>query len=129
MDLSKKEHVLSEKLVDIFFKVHRAYGPGLFESAYEEMICYELRKHNIPYERQKSVPLIYEDVKLEVGYRADIIVDKSVIIEIKSIDAIASIHYKQLLTYLRLADLRLGLLVNFNMSLIKDGIHRVANNL
>lgn len=123
------ENEISKLVVDLFFKIHKQYGPGLFEIVYEEIFCYEWNKNGIPYIRQKAIPLVHEEIKMEAGFRADIIIDNKVIIELKSIDALAPVHYKQLLTYLKLTDLRLGLLVNFNVAFIKDGIHRIANSL
>ena len=123
------ENEISEILVDIFLKVHRTMGPGLFESVYEAAICYELDKAKIEYKRQPGIVVYYEKVELDLGFRADIIVEEKVIIEIKSIEAIAAVHHKQLLTYLKLTNLKLGLLVNFNVSLIKNGITRIVNNL
>jgi GxxExxY protein len=104
-------------------------GPGLLESAYEECLFYELKKFNLLIEKQKPLPLIYEEVQLEIGYRLDIIIENKLILEIKSVDALNEIHFAQLLTYLKLTDCRLGLLINFNVNLIKNGIRRVVNNL
>lgn len=123
------ENEISKILVNIFLKVHRTLGPGLLESVYEAAICYELDKSEIKYRRQAEVAVMYENVKMDLGFRADIIVENKVIIEIKSIEAIAPIHHKQLLTYLKLTGIKLGLLVNFNVVLIRDGITRIANNL
>lgn len=123
------ENEISKILVDIFLKVHRNLGPGLLESVYEEVICYELAKLNVPFKRQQGILVEYEGIKMEDGFRADIIVDSKVIIEIKSVEMLAPVHHKQLLTYLRLTNLKLGLLVNFNVDLIKDGIVRLVNNL
>jgi len=123
------ENEVAKILVDIFLKVHKTFGPGLFESVYEAAICYELDKLNINYQRQQGIVAIYEDKILDLGFRADIIIENKVIVEIKSIETLAPVHYKQLLTYLRLTDLKLGLLVNFNVDLIKDGVHRIVNNL
>jgi len=123
------ENEIARDLVDIFLKIHKHLGPGLLESVYEEVICYELTQRQINFSRQKAISVIYEDVKMDMGFRADLIVDNKVIIEIKSIEAIAPVHPKQLLTYLRLSDKKLGLLVNFNVDLIKNGIHRIVNNL
>jgi GxxExxY protein len=123
------ENEISKVLVNIFYKVHNKLGPGLLESVYEETICYELRKANIYYDRQKEIDVFYENIKMDLGFRADIIVLDKVIVEIKSIENLLPVHYKQLLTYLRLTKLKLGLLVNFNVNLIKDGIHRIVNNL
>jgi GxxExxY protein len=123
------ENEISATLVNIFLKVHRELGPGLLESVYEEIVCFELAEAGLTFTRQQAIPVIYQNKKLEIGFRADIIVENKVIIEIKSIDTIAPVHKKQLLTYLKLTDIKLGLLVNFNVNLIKDGICRVVNNL
>ena len=123
------ENEISKILVDIFIKIHSRLGPGLLESVYETVLCYELTKADLQYKRQQGIQVVYDDVKLDLGFRADIIVEQKVIIEIKSVEAITPVFFKTLLTYLRLTDKKLGLLVNFNVSLIKDGITRVANNL
>ena len=123
------ENEITGTLVDIFIKVHSALGPGLLESVYEEAICYELDKRGIKYKRQRGIPVIYEDVKMEIGFRADIIVEDKVIVELKSVEAIAPVFAKTLLTYLRLTNIKAGLLVNFNVPLVKDGITRIVNNL
>ena len=117
------ENELSKIIVNCCYKIHSALGPGLLESVYE------LQKANLKLTRQQGIPLTYEGVKMDLGFRADVIVEASVIIEIKSIEAIASVHQKQLLTYLRVTGLKLGLLVNFNEALIKSGIQRIVNNL
>jgi len=123
------ENELSRIIVDAAFKIHNTFGPGLFESVYEATIAYELRNRGCHVVTQRGVPVIYEEVKMDVGFRADIIVNSKVIVEVKSIEALGKVHSKQLLTYLRLTDMRLGLLINFNVSLIKEGIRRVVNNL
>ena len=123
------ENEISKLVVDLCFKIHKQYGPGLFESVYEEIFSYQWSKNEIPFTRQQGIPLVHEEIKLEAGFRADFIIDNKVIIELKSIEALAPVHYKQVLTYLKLSNLKLGLLVNFNVDLIKDGIHRVVNNL
>jgi GxxExxY protein len=123
------ENELSKLIVDLCFKIHTHYGPGLFESVYEEIFCYEWNKNKIPYLRQCAVPLIHENMKMEAGFRADIIVDNKVIIEFKSLETLAEVHFKQMLTYLKLTTCRLGLLINFNTALLKNGIHRIVNNL
>jgi GxxExxY protein len=123
------ENEISKILVDIFVRVHSALGPGLLESVYEEVICFELEKNGLKHKRQHGIPVFYNDVKMEIGFRADIIVEDKVIIEIKSVDILAPVHHKQLLTYLKLMDIKLGLLVNFNVNLVKEGIVRIANNL
>jgi len=123
------ENDLAKILVNIFLKVHRTLGPGLLESVYESAICHELDKSQIKYSRQKDIPIIYDNVNLNLGFRADLIIDEKLIIEIKSIEEIAPIHQKQILTYLKLTNAKLGLLVNFNVVLIKNGITRIVNNL
>ena len=123
------ENEIAKLVVDVCFKIHYKYGPGLFESVYEEIFCYEWQKTGIPFVRQQAIPLVHEEIKLEVGFRADIIIDNKVIVELKSIEALAPVHFKQVQTYLKLTDLKLGLLINFNVNLIKDGIHRIVNKL
>jgi GxxExxY protein len=123
------ENELSRIVVDCCYKIHTSLGPGLLESVYEHLLSYELVKQNLYIKRQQGIPVIYEDVKMDLGFRADIIVENKLIIEIKSVEAVAPVHKKQLLTYLKLTGLKLGLLVNFNEALIKTGIHRVVNNL
>ena len=123
------ENQIAKIVVDCAFKVHTALGPGLLESVYQAALAYELVQRGLLISVEQGIPAAYEDVKLELGFRADIIVENKVIIECKSIEALAPVHGKILLTYLRLADMRLGLLINFNVTLIKDGIRRVVNNL
>lgn len=123
----QKENDLAKLVLDVCFKVHRQYGPGLFESVYEEIVFYELIKEGLGVERQKAIPLVHETIKLEAGFRADIIVEKVLLIEIKSIETLADIHYKQVQTYLKLTGIKLGLLINFNTGLLKDGIKRIIN--
>jgi GxxExxY protein len=123
------ENEISKILVDIFIKVHSKLGPGLLESVYEAAICFELECLGINYQRQQGIEVWYENVKMDLGFRADIIVEQKVIIEIKSVESITPVFFKTLLTYLRLTNKKLGLLVNFNVNLIKDGITRVVNNL
>ncbi len=123
------ENEISKIIFDCALKIHKLLGPGLLESAYEECLFYELKKTNLRVEKQKPLPLIYEDVKLEIGYRTDIIIENKVIIEVKSVDALNDIHFAQILTYLKLSNCKLGMLINFNVTLIKNGIKRVVNNL
>ncbi len=123
------ENELSKIIVNSCYQIHTRLGPGLFESVYEQILEYELIKEGLFIQRQHPIPVIWDDQKLDQGFRADIIVENKVIIEIKSIEGIAPVHQKQLLTYLRLTNLKLGLLVNFNNALIKDGIQRIVNNL
>jgi len=123
------ENDISKVIVDCCYKIHTELGPGLLESVYEEVLYYELTKRGFKCSRQKGIPVIYQGIKMDIGFRADIIVENKVIIEIKSIEEIAPVHKKILLTYLKLTELKLGLLVNFSKELIKDGITRVVNNL
>ena len=123
------ENDVAKQIVDVAFKIHTTYGPGLLESVYEKIMAYELQKRGIRVRRQQGIPVIHETIKMDLGFRADLIVEDKVVVEIKSIEVIAPVHKKQLLTYLRLADKRLGLLINFNVELIKNGISRVVNQL
>ena len=124
-----KENEIATIIVDAAYGVHIQLGPGLLESVYETAMAHELTKRGMGIRRQQGMPVIYDTIRMEMGFRADLIVNGKVIIEIKSIEAIAPVHRKQLLTYLRLTDKRLGLLINFNVDLIKNGITRVVNNL
>lgn len=123
------ENEIASQIVDVAYKIHVKIGPGLLESVYEALLIHELRKRGLQVEAQKPIPVIYEGIKLEVGFRADLIVEDKVIVEIKSVEVVMPVHKKQLLTYLRLTDKRLGLLINFGENLTKDGITRVANGL
>ena len=123
------ENEIASKVVDLCFRIHKQYGPGLYESVYEEIFCYEWGKTGIAYLRQHAVPLIHESIEMQVGFRADLIINKRVILEFKSVELLSEVHFKQVLTYLKLTNLKLGLLVNFNVPLIKNGIHRIVNNL
>lgn len=123
------ENELSKVVFDAALEVHKSLGPGLLESAYEECLSHELRKTGLRVEKQKPLPLIYEEVHLEVGYRVDILLENKVVIEIKSVDALTDVHLAQVLTYLKLSDCKLGMLINFNVAMIKNGIKRVANKL
>ena len=123
------ENELSKVVFDAALEVHKSLGPGLLESAYEECLAYELRKTGLRVEKQRPLPLIYEEVHLEVGYRVDILLENKVVIEIKSVDALTDVHLAQVLTYLKLSDCKLGLLINFNVAMIKNGIKRIANKL
>ena len=120
---------LSRIIVNSCFNIHIALGPGLLESVYEEALAYELVNQNLLIRKQQALPAVYKQVRLDLGFRTDLIVEDKVIIEIKSIETIAPVHHKQLLTYLKLTGIKLGLLVNFNEALIKDGIHRIVNKL
>ena len=123
------ENELSKIVVDCIFKVHKNIGPGLLESAYEECLFYELSKTNLNIERQKPLPLFYETIKMEIGYRLDFLIDNKVVIEVKAVEALNDVHKAQVITYLKLSGTKLALLVNFNVVLIKDGIKRIVNNL
>jgi GxxExxY protein len=123
------ENEIAKQIVDVAFKIHTTFGPGLLESVCETVMAYELQKRGLRVRRQQAIPVVYEDVKMDLGFRADLIVEDKVVVEIKSVEAIAPVHKKQLLTYLRLTDKRLGLLINFNVELIKNGITRVVNGL
>jgi GxxExxY protein len=116
---------LSRTLVDSAFKVHHALGPGLLESVYEAYLCVELAKRSIRYERQVPIPVIYDGEKIDAGLRLDLLIDCQLIVELKAVDRLLPIHQSQLLTYLKLADIRLGLLINFNVALFKQGIRRI----
>ena len=120
---------LSSKIIGAAIEVHRTLGPGLLESAYEECICYELELRRIKFERQKALPIIYKGKRLDCGYRLDIVIDNKIIVELKSIEKIEPIHKAQLLSYLKLSGQKLGLLLNFNVSVMKDGIVRLVNQL
>ena len=123
------ENELSKIIVDLSYKIHTKLGPGLLESVYEAILYHELTKRNLKVERQKPIPVIWDDIHLDIGFRSDLIVEEKVIIEIKSVEKISTVHLKQLLTYIRITDLRLGLLINFNEALIKNGIKRVVHGL
>jgi len=118
---------LSYRIIGAAMEVHRHLGPGLLKSAYEECLCHELRLQGIPFERQKPLPVNYKGIQLDCGYKLNILVDKLVILEVMAVEEIAPIHEAQLLTYLKLSDLWLGLLINFNVEVLKDGIHRMVN--
>jgi len=123
------ENEISSIIVNTAYHVHYKLGPGLLESVYEEIMYYELRKQGLNVERQQSIPIIWDELKLEIGFRADLIIENKVIVELKSVETIAPVHPKQLLTYLKVAGIRLGLLINFNEPFIKNGITRIVNNL
>ncbi|PYS38969.1 MAG: GxxExxY protein [Acidobacteria bacterium] len=123
------ENEVAKQVVDVSYKIHTGFGPGLLESVYETIMAYELQKRGLQVIRQQPIPVVYEDIRMELGFRADLIIENRVVVEVKSVEAIAPVHKKQLLTYLHLTDKRLGLLINFNVDLIKDGITRVVNGL
>ncbi len=121
------EDEISKIVFEAALKVHKTLGPGLLESTYEECLFYELKKYDLFVEKQKPLPLIYEEVKLDIGYRLDIIIENKFIVEVKSVEALNDVHLAQLLTYLKLSDCKLGLLINFNVKLLKEGVRRVIN--
>lgn len=123
------ENEIAKILFESALEVHRELGPGLFESVYEEILFYELTQRGLYVERQKAVPVYYKEVKMDVGFRIDLLVEETVIVEIKSVEELARVHFKQVLTYLKLTKSKLGLLINFNEDLLKDGFRRVVNGL
>lgn len=110
-------------------ELHRKVGPGLLESAYENALAYELKELGLMVQQQMPMPFVYKEIKMNVGYRIDLLVENKVIVEIKSLENLAPVHFSQLLTYLKLSEKKLGLLINFNTKILKEGIHRLANNL
>jgi len=126
---AQKINALSRHVIGAAIDVHREIGPGLLESAYEECLCYELLQKGLKFQRQVEVPVNYKEVKLNCGYRVDILVEDVLILELKTVDRIHPIHEAQLLTYLKLMDKKLGLLINFNVPVLKVGIKRIVNNL
>ena len=123
------ENSVARDIVDAAYRVHTTLGPGLLESVYEAALAYELEKRGLRVTRQQAVPAVYEEVQIHTAFYADLIVEDSVIVEVKAVENITPVHKMQLLTYLKLADKHLGLLINFNVFLIKDGITRIANGL
>ena len=124
-----EENRLAAVAVDLCFKIHKRFGPGLFESVYESIFCHEWEKTGIEIWRQRGVRVIYDEIDMGIGFIPDLVLGGKLILELKSVDKIAEVHHKQLLTYLRLTNIKLGLLINFNVPLIKDGITRLVNNL
>ncbi len=123
------ENEIAKAVVNSAFDIHSTLGPGLFESVYENILAYELRKKGFTVEQQRGVPVVWDDQRIRLGFRADLFVNRKLIVEVKSIEALAPVHAKQLRTYLILTDYRLGLLINFNVELIKFGLKRVVNGL
>jgi len=128
--MANKERLnrITESIIDAAIEVHRALGPGLLESAYEACLAFELAQRGLKVEQQKPLPVVYREVKLDCGYRLDLLVEEEVIVEIKSVERLMPIHQAQLLSYLRLSGHRVGLLLNFNVKVLKDGIRRLVNN-
>ncbi|MBS1626131.1 MAG: GxxExxY protein [Bacteroidetes bacterium] len=129
MDRRQEIEALASKLVNIAFKIHTELGPGLFESVYEEVFCIELMREGIAFKRQHPIDIYYLEHRIESAFRVDIFVDETIILELKSVEELHKVHHKQLQTYLKLTGIRLGLLINFNEALIKDGIKRIVNGL
>ena len=123
------ENELSRLALNICFGIHKQYGPGLFESVYEEIFCHEWEKTGVLFSRQKGSPVIHENRRMNVGFRADVILDGKLLLEIKSVEALADIHFKQVVTYLKLSGIKLGLLINFNEVMLKNGIRRIVNGM
>ena len=121
------ENDISQQIINCSIQVHKNLGPGLLESAYEECLAYELKKQDLI--RQKPLPLIYEEISMDIGYRVDLFVQEKVIVELKAVESLTNVHMAQLLTYLRLSKCKLGLLINFNVALLKDGVKRMVNGL
>lgn len=117
---------LTNQIIGLAIEVHRQLGPGLLESAYEECLCYELKDHGIAFRRQVPLPIIYKSMRLDCGYRMDIVVDKSLVLELKTVEQLLPVHEAQLLTYLKLSELKIGLLLNFNTAVLKNGIKRMV---
>lgn len=115
---------ITHEIIDSAYKVHTALGPGLLESAYQACLCYELKKKGFKVESEKPLPLVYEEVKLDCGYRIDLLVENSVIVELKTVDQFTDVHQAQILTYMKLSKAKYGLLINFNVKSLKDGIKR-----
>ena len=123
------ENEISYKIIGAAINVHKSIGPGLLEQAYESALAYELQEIDLNVQQQKSMPFVYKDVHQDIGYRIDLMVNNKVIVEIKSVESLAPVHYAQTLTYLRLSNLKLALLINFNSKILKNSIHRIVNNL
>lgn len=123
------ENDLSYKTIGAALEIHKVVGAGLLESAYENALAFELREIGLEVKQQVPMPFVYKDVKQDVGYRIDLVINDKILVEVKSVETLAPVHYAQTLTYLKLSGLKLGLLINFNTSVLKDGIHRIVNNL
>lgn len=123
------ENLVAKRVLDACFTIHRALGPGMLESIYERVLAFEVRQAGLRFRRQAPVPVIYNGTTIGIGFRADLIVEESVVVEIKSIEFVLPLHKKQVLSYLRLLDMKLALLVNFNSPLLREGITRIVNNL
>jgi len=126
-EIKDKSNIISNKIIGSAIEVHKTLGPGLLESIYEECLCYEIKKQNLKFERQVNLPVIYKELKLDAGYRLDILVENLVIVELKAVEHIIPVHKAQLLTYLKITKKWLGLLMNFNVPVLKDSIERIVN--
>jgi GxxExxY protein len=124
-----RENVVAKQVVEAAYRIHTQLGPGLLESVYEQVLAYELVQRGLDIRRQHPVPVVYDEIKMATGFRVDLLVDGCVIVEIKSVRELAPVHFKQLLTYVRLADVRLGIMLNFGESQMRHGIKRVVNGL
>jgi len=127
MEKFKDINNLTGQVIGAAIEVHKIFGPGLLESTYEECLCHELKLREVSFERQKALPIEYKGIELECGYRLDIVMGNSLIVELKSCESLEPIHEAQLLTYLKLTEIKIGLLINFNVTVLKDGIKRLAN--
>lgn len=123
------ENQLSYKIIGIALELHKSLGPGLLESVYETALAHDLAESGLEVKRQAALPFVYKDIRMEAGFRIDILVNEKVVLEIKSIDTLAPVHFAQTLTYLKLSNLKLALLINFNVKTLKEGIHRIVNQL
>ncbi|MBX3242334.1 MAG: GxxExxY protein [Chitinophagaceae bacterium] len=123
------ENEISYKLIGISLELHRNIGPGLLESAYEAALAYDLREAGFDVRQQVPMPFVYKEIRQDVGYRIDIIIENKILVEVKSVEKLAPVHFAQTLTYLKLSGLKLGMLINFNTKILKEGIHRLVNNL
>lgn len=128
-EVKREINEITELIIGCAIQVHRELGPGLLESAYEACLAYELGERGLSVERQKALPIVYRDVRLECGYRLDLLVEEAVVVEVKCVETLAPIHQAQLLSYLKLSGCRVGLLINFNVTLLKDGIRRLVHGL
>jgi GxxExxY protein len=123
------ENEISKHIISAAIKIHRELGPGLLESVYEAILAHELRQSGLDVLQQVAVPLVYKDIEMNIGYRIDMLIESKVLVELKSVENLAPVHFAQTLTYLRLSGLKLGILINFNVALLKEGFHRVVNGL
>ena len=123
------ENQLSGQIIGVAIELHKQTGPGLLEAVYEHALAYDLQEHGLKAQQQVAMPFVYKEIKQDVGYRLDLLVENKVVVEIKSVEALAPVHYAQTLTYLKLGGFKLGLLINFNSRVLKDDIHRIVNQL